>query len=76
MFAADETRAGENGWGLNSVAVPSLNRRPMEADAAPKAKRPWGYELRVRIAAALEKFIGESRTGGWLRFTKTGTRSV
>ena len=31
----------------------------MERDAAPRARPPWGYELRVRIAAALEKFIGE-----------------
>jgi hypothetical protein len=32
----------------------------MEGDATPRAKRPWGYELRLRIAAALEKFIAES----------------
>jgi hypothetical protein len=31
----------------------------MEGDATPRAKPPWGYELRSRIAAALEKFIGE-----------------
>ncbi len=27
----------------------------MEEDATARAKRPWGYELRSRIAAALEK---------------------
>jgi hypothetical protein len=32
----------------------------MEGDATPRAKRPWGYELRLRIADALEKFIAES----------------
>jgi hypothetical protein len=31
----------------------------MEGDATPRAKPPWGYELRSRIAAALEKFVAE-----------------
>src|SRR5437879_4227368 len=31
----------------------------MGEDATPRAKRPWGYELRSRIAAALEKLIAE-----------------
>lgn len=31
----------------------------MEEDDTPKAKRPWGYELRSRIVATLERLTAE-----------------
>ena len=55
MFADDETGA-KSGKSLDSVALPSFNEHPWR-DATPRAKRPWGYELRSRIAGALEKLI-------------------
>jgi hypothetical protein len=55
MFADDET-GPDSGKSLDSVAPPSLNGHPW-GDATPRAKRPWGYELRARIAVALEKLI-------------------
>lgn len=56
MFADDETRPA-SGESLDSVALPSLNG-PWR-DTTPLAKRPWGYELRARIVAALEKLIAK-----------------
>src|ERR1700686_4335206 len=58
MFAADET-GGRTAAGPQFCRATLFEWAPMEGDATPRAKPPWGYELRSRIAAALEKFIGE-----------------
>ena len=38
----------------------------MEEEATERAKRPWGYELRARIAAALENLIAERDREQWV----------